>query len=237
MPFKINIQNKKLEALQQENYLLLVKVDGDALPNKVSIKIGTIVYEMTKKGKNTFEYLFTNLLCNQSFQFIASDYTTKPYELFVLPKPSIVSFEIELIYPKYTGKSKETIKNIGDLSIPEGTAVKWTFHTKDANLLRMKINAQEKKIIKKDENTFTYSENLMNSAQYSLMTSNAYLKNNDSVFYSINVIANQSPDIDVQEFKDSTNIYSLFYNGEVSDDYGLNKISFNYEIITADSNK
>ncbi len=237
MPFKINIQNKKLEALQQENYLLQVKVDGDALPNKVSIKIGAIIYEMTKKDKNSFEYLFTNLQSNQSFQFVASDFTTKPYELIVLPKPSIVSFDVELIYPSYTGKSKEIIKNIGDLSIPEGTSVKWTFHTKDANLLRMKINAQEKNMVKKDENTFTYSENMMNSAQYSLMTSNDYLKNSDSVFYSINVVPNQSPSIDLQEFKDSTNSYSLFYNGEVSDDYGLSKINFVFEVISLDSNK
>lgn len=236
MPFQIQIQNKKLEALQQSNYLLQIKVDGNALPDKVSIKIGTLIYEMKKIDKTTFEYEFINLQKNQSFQFIAAEFTTKIYELKVLPKPFIVSFDVALNYPSYTGKAREIIKNTGDLSVPQGTTVSWIFHTKETNQINLIFDKEFIQATKSDENTFSYSKALNNSCNYSLMVSNQYLQNSDSVNYTISVIPDNHPEITVEEFKDSSNIYSLFYSGDATDDYGLSTIRFVYEIQKVESN-
>ena len=236
MPFKINIVNKKLETIQQSNYLLQIKTDGNTLPDKVSIKIGSLIYEMKKIDKTTFEYEFINVQKNQLFQFIVAEYTTKPYELVVLPKPFIVSFDVVLNYPAYTGKASETIKNTGDLSVPQGTSITWIFHTNETKNIKLNFDNQLNQAIKKEENEFLFSKTLNTSCNYSLMVSNQYLLNNDSVYYSITVIPDQAPEITVEEFKDSTNVFSLFYSGDATDDYGLSSLKFVYEIQKADNN-
>jgi hypothetical protein len=237
MPFSINIQNKKLEALQQDNFLLQIKTDGKALPDKVSIKIGELIYDMKKVDKTTFEYEFTNLQKSQEFQFIASEFITKPYTLTVLAKPFIVSFDVLLHYPAYTGKSNETIKNTGDLNVPQGTNITWIFYTKETDNIKLVIDNKTVIAKKESDNKYSYSQAFSQNSNYSMMVSNQYLSNNDSVAYSISVIPDQNPELTVEEFKDSANIYSLFYSGDATDDYGLSSIRIIYDIQRADSNK
>lgn len=48
--------------------------------------------------------------------------------------------------------------------------------------------------------------------------------------YTITVIPDLHPQISVEEFKDSTNLKQSFFAGDASDDYGLQTLTFNYQI-------
>jgi hypothetical protein len=61
------------------------------------------------------------------------------------------------------------------------------------------------------------------------------VKNADSVFYALSVTPDLYPVINVQENRDSANDHFFYYIGDISDDYGLRRLTFNYQIIRADS--
>lgn len=237
MPFRIRIINSKLEVLENQNLTLQIETDGDILPDKVSILYNGLVYDMKKVDKTHFEYLFSNIQNNISFQFSAASFTTKPYVIKVLPKPTVVSFDVHLSYPNYTGKKPETLKNTGDLTLPQGTQVTWTFYTKETEAILIEFNGSESKIQAISNSKYTYSKTINQSSRYNIKASNTYVKNNDSVFYTIQIIPDLYPEITVQEFKDSANQYSLFYSGDATDDYGINALNFVCDIKKRDSSK
>ena len=73
------------------------------------------------------------------------------------------------------------------------------------------------------------------SSAYGIRVSNGQVKNADSITYSLGVTPDLYPVINLQENRDSANDRFFYYVGDVSDDYGLRKLSFNYQITKADS--
>ena len=45
----------------------------------------------------------------------------------------LMKFDILLSYPAYLNKKNETVSNIGDMQIPQGTKMQWIFHTKNTD--------------------------------------------------------------------------------------------------------
>ena len=149
-----------------------------------------------------------------------------------LPNPILLNFDIALGYPKYLNKKDEVVKNTGDLVIPAGTKVAWSFSTKNTNQLRINFNDTSFAVSPASENSFNYSMRLFNDKRYSVTTANQFLKNKDSVTYIINVIPDAFPQINVEEKKDTSSAKLIYFRGEVKDDYGFNKLTFNYRFIT-----
>ena len=63
----------------------------------------------------------------------ANEVVSKPYRLEVSPTPVLLSFDMYLDYPAYTGKSDESITNNGNATLPEGTILKWDLLTKSTD--------------------------------------------------------------------------------------------------------
>src|SRR5437868_5444464 len=68
----------------------------------------------------------------------------------------------------------------------------------------------------------------MSDDSYILKTANKYLHNSDSIHYLVNVIPDAFPDIKVDQEQDSSHLKNIYFSGEISDDYGLNKLTFKY---------
>src|SRR5205814_2374263 len=124
------------------------------------------------------------------------------------------------------------IKNTGDLVIPAGTKLSWNFNTQNTRQLRLNFNDTSFLVSPSKENSFQYTSRLFHDRTYSVSTSNQFLKSHDSVTYSINVIPDTYPQIDVTEKKDSTSNKRIYFRGEVKDDYGFSKLNFNYRFIS-----
>jgi hypothetical protein len=230
-PFKFNVQNKELRAIQFEDFELEISITGDALPQEVYINAEGYAYKMAKKSASVFTYKFSNLQKDVDFFLAANNYNSKSFKLHIIPKPAIAGFDVMLDYPAYTGKQDESLKNIGDLTFPAGTKVKWTFNTKNTEQVEMIFASEEKNQLPRVSNGFEFSRSFTQSSNYKVKLLGNELPDGDSVLFAINVIPDQYPSIFLQTFRDSVTNQYIYFSGDISDDYGLSKLLLKYKIL------
>jgi hypothetical protein len=231
MPFHILILNKNLEAFQQEDFTLNVKVTGENLPDEIYLDNEGVSYKLNKINRILFSYTFKTLQKSEKFHLEAGKYKTEEFELKVFPKPTILNFEAGLIYPAYLNRKNEVLENTGDLIIPEGTRVNWKFFTKDVDHILLRIDNETKLLIKGESNIFEYGSVFSSSAYYSMKADNSYKRQSDSLSYTVTVIPDAYPMITVEQQKDSVLQSRMFFQGVIRDDYGFSRLSFNYTLI------
>ncbi len=232
-PFQFVITNKELKTVAQQDYELKVKLTGNEVPDNVYVEIDGNEFKLDKENIVNFKYVFKNVQKNINFQLSADGFKSKPYELVALPNPILLNFDIALAYPAYLNKKDEVIKNTGDLVILAGTKVSWSFNTQNTKNLRLNFNDTSFAVSPSSDNSFSYSTRFLRDKTYSVTTANQFLKSKDSVTYNINVIPDAYPQIVVDEKKDSTSTKLISFRGEVKDDYGFNKLTFNYSFISS----
>ncbi|MDX2173344.1 MAG: DUF4175 family protein [Bacteroidota bacterium] len=236
MPFKFEIQNKNLQALQSQDFKLDLKITGSQLPNEVFIDVNGVEYKLEKENNASFSYTFKNIQKTTDFQFSAAGFNSKEYELSVLPKPSLQQFNLQIIYPAYLNKTNENIANTGDLQLPQGTKVNWIFNTKNTDKLQLRFSDSLVLPQKNTENQFQFSRKFMQSNSYTIKALNQFvLQAADSVNYSINVIPDQFPVINVTEKLDSLNPKNIYFSGQIKDDYGFSRLTFHFKKYGTDS--
>ena len=224
--FRIIILNKEMKSLQQDDFLLRIKLTGDEIPEEIYVKTGDNTFQMQKANLISYSYLFKSLQGNTRFRIIAGKVQTEEFEITVYPKPIILNFETALNYPPYTGKQPETLSNIGDLVIPEGTNVNWKVFTRDVDRIKFRISSKETVLNRAGTNVFEYSQKMMESSRYQISQENEYTGKSDSLSYNITVIKDAFPEISMEESRDTTlnNIY--FFKCSIKDDYGFSKLLF-----------
>lgn len=236
MPFQFVILNSNLQAIQTQDYQLKIKIEGREIPNEVFIKINNIEYKLEKDDKLHFSYTFSNPQTITPFKFQAAGFLSKEYTLNVLPKPSLMQFNIQLIYPTYLNKQNEIIANTGDIQVPQGTKVNWVFNTRNTDKVKLQFTDSAATPQRNTENQFSYSRRFLQSNNYTIKTMNHFVNGaGDSVNYAINVIPDQFPNIEVSEKTDSLNPKNIYFSGQIKDDYGFSKLSFNYVKTFTDS--
>ena len=236
-PFKFTIVNKELKAIQNEDFILDVKVSGDEIPAEIYIETDNNRFLLQKQTNTLHQYTFKNVQKDTPFKLYAAGYTSPTFNLIVLPKPIILNFDIQLVYPAYLNKKDETISNTGDITIPAGTTATWHFTTRDTKQIMFTANGEKHEIKSSNTNYFTYAHKFITNSTYTVITQNEYVISSDSLSYAINVIPDAFPTIDVEEFRDSVLDNNLFFAGNIKDDYGFKKLAFNYTIFSQDTKK
>ena len=229
-PFIVEVLNKDLQAVQQSDYTIDVKISGDNIPDKFFIETGGNSFSMVKENNLSYHYTFRNIRQNTRFVITADDYNSREYNINVLPRPSMLSFEVSAAYPSYTGRKNETLENTGDLTVPFGTQLNWKFYTRDTKKLLFTLNGKINEIGNINSNSVSFSSRMMSSAAYSVKVINDYFTSTDSLYYQINVIPDLYPSIDMEESRDSVYENRLYYRGTIKDDYGFSKLNLKYRI-------
>ena len=230
-PFVFDVINKELTVVQFEDFQLNIKVEGEVLPNEVFINIDGYEYKLTKVEHNIFTYKFNKVGKPIAFNLTSGGYDSKKYELDILRKPNIVGFDVKMNYPKYINRENETLSNIGDLVVPEGTDISWLFTAQNTDNIEVQFAGQKQvKAKKTGKEQFSIKKQQHKDQNYMVYISNSDLGNADSVSYSIAVIPDLHPTISVQQFEDSSLNKLLFFIGDAADDYGLSQLSFKYSI-------
>ncbi|MFT5566592.1 MAG: hypothetical protein ACI81Y_001536 [Glaciecola sp.] len=227
-PFQFNVLNEKLNVPQHEDFLLNLEMTGEVIPEEVYLQVNGAKYKLNKENTIAFYHTFNNVQTDIQFSFIAEDFQSKVYELKALPKPIMTAFDIRLDYPGYTGLKDEILNNTGNLSIPTGTMVQWEFQTEHTDDLTMYVGDSVYSPNELQANIFQFKDRFYSSMRYAVANSNSYMKNKDSILYQINVTPDLYPEIQVEEQLDSISDRKRFFSGEIRDDYGFSKLSFNY---------
>jgi len=226
LPYDFIIENKNLQAIQQEDFILNVGITGNEIPDKLTVEYDNSIYEMRKDGEIKYSYIFKNLQKNVKFRIKTDLLASETYEIKVLPKPIILNFDVILTYPAYTGKTDEVLQNIGDQVVPEGTNIAWKFFTRDTKQLFLTFEEKKYTLDDHSKNYFYYQRSFYKNEAYSLMPSNIYMINRDSLLFNISVIKDAFPSIELKTYEDSILPGRKFFTGSIKDDYGFKKLKF-----------
>jgi hypothetical protein len=235
-PFQFFVVNNTLNAIENEDYKLIVKTVGDVVPENAEIQYNNETYFLQKTASGEFEFVFSQLKTDVEFRLSANNVTSKPYTLSTLQVPSLVSFDMVLDYPSHTRKKDETLKGTGNALVPEGTNITWLLKTKATE--NVSIFSKDTLLFSSGEaNSFSASKLLYNDLDYSLSTSNANLKDYENLSFKIDVVKDEYPEINIKVQTDSLDLQSLYFYGQLSDDYGLTKLQLVYYPVEGNDSK
>ncbi len=226
-PFAFFVVNNDLRAIENKDFKLLVKTAGDVTPESAQIVYNNETYFLKQKSIGEFEYVFSQPKNNIEFQLTANDVTSKPYTLSIVETPSLLSFEMVLDYPNHTKKKNDVLRSTGNAMVPEGTNITWLLKTKSTD--NVYLYAKDTLDFSTDQsNDFKLSKRLYNHFDYSLSTSNANLKNYENLAFRIDVVKDEYPELNLKMEVDSLDLQTLYFYGQVSDDYGFSKLQMVY---------
>lgn len=233
-PFYFVLLNDELSALKNSSYKIEVEVRGEEIPKMLHVKTNGKIYLMQQISKRKFAHTFQNLQGNQTFYFESGKVKSKNYVLRVNPEPALMDFNVSIDYPDYTGMKDEVVSNVGDLILPAGSIVTWSFRTKDTRF--MKFSDQPEKLLPVPENgKISFSKRLMQSENYTIYMGNEFLATGDSLLFMVRVVDDREPQISVLEQKDTIVSDRVFFRGQIKDDYGFSGLKFHLTHIRFDN--
>jgi len=232
-PFNFLVQNKSLTAFVNEDFLLTVKLEGQALPTSLYIVSGDQRWKMNSADAGIFSYTFESLQNVIDFQLEASGFYSDAFKIELVNRPELTQLKVSLTYPAYLQLKSRELNNAGNLEIPEGTQVTWeigsAFTQKASMLFGSADDPMEMQLI--DNELFTFGKSFKNPDDYTIVLENDQSKNKDQISYSIAVIKDQYPQVVVDNLQDSVLFKSILLGGSIGDDYGITSLKLNYQII------
>ena len=228
-PFRFTIEQEALTVWPGHDFELDVSVDGEALPNEVFINIEGRRYKMSKASPTLFQYTFRQVNRSQEFALEAAGVVDGGHVLRMLPDPQVVEFRMLLSYPSYTGRESETVVDLGDAAVPEGTVVKWLFQTRDADELHFFVDSAETTFEADANGRMELSRRVMKTVDYAFSVSNSSAVASDTLRYTLSAIADAVPMISVEEMVDSLHPDRRLFRGRIKDDYGFSRLVFVYK--------
>ncbi|MFP5470023.1 MAG: DUF4175 family protein [Bacteroidia bacterium] len=231
-PYDFVLLSKKLSTLEQEDFELQLTTKGSVVPKQLFIHFNNEKYLLNKEN-GVYRFNFKSPRKSVEFYFSDGEYSSKEYELSVLPKPLIGELILRLNYPKYTKKEPLELANIGDAIVPEGTVIYWEIKTKNSDTVRIEFPDS---VIYSLKNTTELSKKAKHSFEYKIALKNAFVTAQAN-HYSISVIKDEAPNITFEEEKDSLSDNVRYFYGNVADDYGFSSLYFIYKIEHGEAKK
>ncbi len=235
-PFQFFVNNDDLNAIENKDFKLIVSTVGDMIPENAQIHYNNESFFLQQSSPGKFEYVFAQPKQSLEFKLSANNVNSKPYSLSVTQTPILLNFEMVLDYPDYINKKTEALKSIGSTTVPEGTKVTWKVNTKSTDIVSI-YSKDTLNLQPKGSNKFEASIQLLNDFDYNISTSNQALKDYENLAFSIKVIKDDYPELNLKAEKDSIDNQTLYFFGQVSDDYGLSKLQLVYYPSNDEGNK
>jgi hypothetical protein len=231
-PFKFQITNDELKAVKNEDFVLNLKLIGNAIPEAVYLVANDRKFKMSSTDSKTYSFTFSKVQNPVDFHFLASGFKSNGFELELISRPNLLSFDVGLNYPSYLNKANEAFNNVGNLVVPEGTTIQWHFKAVNTDSLYLSFD-NEGKVLAKDGfgDNFSYVKRLKNSSSYQIHLKNEFSSNRENVDFYINVIPDRYPQIQLEQLKDSTLFNYIVLGGNITDDYGLSQFKLFYKSV------
>ncbi|MFL2573799.1 MAG: hypothetical protein ACJ0P8_05105 [Flavobacteriales bacterium] len=230
-PYQI-VFDGELLAEQYEDFELKLKITGNEIPKNFYVEFDNNKFMMQNKGNNHHLFLFKNIDKKKKIKINGGGYKSRDYLIDIIPKPIIESVKTKIIPPKYTKLSEEILNSIEDLSVPEGTTINWTMNLD--NIDSVFFNLDNLVIEKELTDKFIARAKILSNQEGIFSYKNNY-NHGDSLLFKINVLKDEYPSIKTNHIFDSLYNY-VYIDGVLSDDYGLKRLTFNYNINSNNNN-
>ena len=247
-PFEIRIINPELKVLYEEDFLLRLYVEGDVLPSEIFLLIDGQNVVCRQVSANEFEYLFNRVQRDISFQICAGRYISEEHLLEVDYKPLLSAMKVVLHYPPHTRLETKAIENTLNLDVPQGTRIDWELLFEHARSLHVcilneygeasQLGISESLIVDTvNRPLFSFSKTVLSSFEYVLLpVSLSNFSFADTLRFSVNVLPDAYPKIDVHQYVDTLDRYRRFFSGRLTDDYGFSALYFRLDCINPITN-
>ncbi|WP_299001045.1 DUF4175 family protein [uncultured Tenacibaculum sp.] len=227
-PFYFDLTAKDLRVIKGKDITIYFQTKGEVIPSEAKIHFNNQQYFLENEGNGLFSYTFSEVQVPISFFASANGINSQEYELTIINTPSIQNISLHLQYPSHTKKRNETIRNTGNLNVPQGTFITWGIKTSETDTVTF-INKEKREIFTQKENDqFEFKKQLNESLHYQISTSNKNLKDYEQLQFSIDVIKDEYPTISVNSNIDSITRGNAQFAGQISDDYGFKKLEIVY---------
>ncbi|MBK7619854.1 MAG: DUF4175 domain-containing protein [Flavobacteriales bacterium] len=234
-PFKFLLENDSLVVPEDKDFEVIVKIEGQAIPQQVALEVGDQLIPMVKKDGVHFVHRFRNVQEAVDFRFSAEGFNSETFTLRTSPDPLLLDFDLALEYPAYLGRPNETVRNTGDLTIPAGTRIAWRVNARSADALDLAFDdttfTLAPQAMDQGRGTFAASRRLMQSHTYRMTPRHGDHSARDPLQYRLEVTPDLYPTIHVESKTDSTALKRLFFHGEVGDDHGFKRLMFHYRFV------
>ncbi|MBL0911327.1 MAG: hypothetical protein IBJ09_03055 [Bacteroidia bacterium] len=232
-PFAFRILNTDLEAEENADLEVELKTEGSIVPSDVYVESEGAQFRMRTGENGKFVYTFKNVRKNFNFRFFADGFYSDPYEVRVNPRAAVTGFKIKAEYPAYLNRNPEEFSGTGDLLVPEGTVLSWFMYTKNTQKVWVRTSADSVMVLSGGP-SFNFRRRVNNTLPYAILPLHSGISNRDTLKYTISVLKDQFPVIDVQERVDSVVSTMFYFLGNVQDDYGFRGLTFHYGITSGE---
>lgn len=231
-PFSFIIKNNSLKAYKGEDFTIKLALQGEALPQQVFVIKEGRRFAMTPEAGAGYYYTFKNVVQSLDFTLEAAGFSSGTYVLTAVSRPLLTHFDVVLHYPDYLKKAPERLENTGNMTLPEGTLVRWLFKATDADAVKIRFGNSSEALAAERELTggFSLQRLLRQSAGYEILLQNKAASNRDPIKFFVNIIPDRHPTISLEQYRDSTLYNFLILGGNISDDYGISNLRLFYRI-------
>lgn len=233
-PFKFILKNPALVAVRNTDYTIELQCAGEALPADASVELGDELVPMQALQEHSFKYTIRNITEPVTFRFHAAGFRSRPYELKVIQRPVLRSFSVAIDYPAYTGRTDETRNSLSDMVLPAGTQVKWALSTDHTDGANIRFAGGSPIAMSNSGHNYSYQSRFLSDTSYMILLHNKQAGISDSFSYMVQVIPDQYPVIQLQQYKDSVTAKQVLLSGTAGDDYGISRVTFNYQVSEKD---
>lgn len=226
-PFSFQLSSDLNAVNEGESVDVKATISGREIPDKVYIVSDRGRFLMKKTRKNEVTYTFDNMKASTDFHFESGDVGSEAFRINVIGKSSLGKLVAELNYPKYLNRKPEIVSNIADLDIPEGTQINWRIAAKNVKSIAVTWHDSTRVFNSSD---VAFSGKYRSSGEMSFALKNSVTSKIDTSSIQLKVVKDAYPSIMVSEETDSVRAGVKAFGGLVSDDYGLNSLTFHYVI-------
>ncbi len=219
-----------------ESFTLQLQCEGNDIPSVMYLNIGGNNYLMTSAGEDTFEFELVSLINPVNFYFTDLKYLSENFLLDIIPVPVINGFSTQITPPDYTNVPKMRLENIGDMKVPKGSKVKWTFEAYDTDSVMIIFNHKDTLMTNKDgRNIFIVDKLILQPAFYEILLKNEKTEYELLMNFRIDVTEDMFPEIKIAQMVDSNRMTRFYFKGNIHDDYGFSDLQFHVNIELEDS--
>lgn len=222
-PFQLIFSQIPAKIMANQPLEINVNTEGPTLPTQVWLRFDNRTIKLENKKRGNFSLTLPSLdPGNYAMQVFSGDIESEIQPLEVLPPGEIASLKIKIIPPAYTRFATENLENEGNLEIPAGSKVEWKI--KAAHLSRIDFGWGQEKVLAfqhSDDGNFYIEKTISTSGPYQIKGINSLQQSDQQLNYSISVIEDQYPKIQVSTFQDSISLSKQYFAGRITDDYGF----------------
>lgn len=235
-PFSFELKNNNLKVFKNEDLTVTLHLSGNSLPETVYLNANGRKQKMTMTDARNFSFTFNKIQKPFEFQFEAAGFESNTYDVSLIPRPSLEVFTAHLNYPAYLKRPDETLNNVGNLLVPEGTTIRWEFRSTDTDSLLVTFGANANPLVAENSanDLFEFSTKATKSESYQVKLKNSFGTNKEDINYFLDVIPDQFPKVTLESFKDTTLYNYLIFGGNIADDYGFSKLAIVYNVVSSD---